>query len=446
MKKVDVLYLYEHVARELDVACAVKSIAEKHFGVHIELVHFPGGMGEAFAKFKPQTVLISHCYSAKNYHSILLEWRNSTFVNLSWEQLLSRATQEEKAPADIFAKECVVHQAWSDEFAEFLKDHDVVENNIFINGQPAYMLYKEPYRHFFCDRKELAKQSNLDENKRWIFFPENFWRGFYTDDEIDMLASQGYDRKRACEMRDHARASMQEIMQWCTEVEKYDDIELIIRPRPATPLNDFIDTVNKIIDNVPRQIHFIKDGSVREWILASDLVISSYSTSLVEAAIAGKAAYLLKPLPLADYLYVDWFDYIKHITTREEFCNSCLDGVDVSSTDELKDWTERVLLSRGDPIYNLAGYLAHLTKNTVTKNKITRKMVTKPGRLPLPKWMIYEYRKITQKKIRRQLKNLNDIRHECDQLEQQEINYRIEKWADFLTGYEYIFNRKDESK
>lgn len=39
MKNIDVIYLYEHAARELDVACAVKCLAERHYGLRIELQH-----------------------------------------------------------------------------------------------------------------------------------------------------------------------------------------------------------------------------------------------------------------------------------------------------------------------------------------------------------------------------------------------------------------------
>ena len=73
--------------------------------------------------------------------------------------------------------------------------------------------------------------------------------------------------------------------------------------------------VKEIIDIVPARMHFIKEKSVREWIMASDMVISSLSTSLVEAAIAGKPAYLLEPYPCPEFLQVDWQDYITTIST-----------------------------------------------------------------------------------------------------------------------------------
>ena len=104
MKNIDILYIYEHVARELDVACAVKCIAEKHFGIRIELAHSPGGLYRAFSKFRPHIVVLPLCYSAKNVSTVCLEWRKSLFVNLSWEQLLSEATRKEKGPDDEFAR------------------------------------------------------------------------------------------------------------------------------------------------------------------------------------------------------------------------------------------------------------------------------------------------------------------------------------------------------
>jgi len=230
MKNIDVLYIYEHVARELDVACAVKCIAEKHFGTRIELAQSPGGLYRVFSKFRPRIVVLPHCYSAKSFSAVFLEWRKSLFVNLSWEQLLSDATRKEKGPDDEFARKHVIHHAWSDSFANFLQDHGVPKDSIFINGQPAYMLYKEPYRRYFKQRLSLANIYNLNMDRKWIFFPENFWRAFHTEKDFDMLESQWFDRERAYTMRRFARQTMEATMKWCATIANHNDIEGAANP------------------------------------------------------------------------------------------------------------------------------------------------------------------------------------------------------------------------
>lgn len=439
MEDIDVIYLYEHVARELDVASAVKCIAEQHFGIRIELAHFPSGLYRAFSQFRPRIVVLSHCYSAKNFSKIFLEWRKSLFFNLSWEQLLSEATRKEKAPDDEFARNHVINHAWSNSFANFLQDHGVAKNNIFINGQPAYMLYKEPYRRYFKQRLTLANNHNLNMNRRWIFFPENFWRAFHTDKIFDMLESQWFDRERAYTMKRFARQTMEATMKWCATIANHSDIELIIRPRPATPLNEFKGAVQQIIGATPNRMHFIKEDSVREWIMASDIVISSYSTSLIEAAIAGRSAHMLEPYPIPEFLQVDWHNYITRIKTLDEFERVCTNCHTIADNSQLANWAHTEMLAHGDAIWNLADFLAKLCQGEVRHPPFpSRKIVTRPGRLRLPKWALFEYRRIRHKKVRRNMAaDFLPAMHENDHLNQTEIEERTNKWKRVLSGYDY---------
>lgn len=445
IQEIDIIYLYEHVARELDVACAVKAIAERHFGIRIELVHFPSGLPRAFRQFRPRIVVLSHCYSAANFDTILLEWRKSLFLNLSWEQLLSEAHRKEKAPSDEFSRKHVIHQAWSDSFASFLEEQGIPSENIFVNGQPAYMLYKEPYRRYFKERRTLAIEHNLDAKRRWIFFPENFGRAFFTDEEIAMLESQGHDRERAYTMKHFARQTMRTTMKWCAALAKHNEIELIIRPRPATPLQDFLNAVQESVGIIPERMHFIKNDSVREWIMASDIVISSYSTSLIEAAIAGKSVYMLVPSPTPDFLHVGWHNHIDHIRASNEFTKICLNSSVAIDNNQLDSWAQNLILSRGDAIWNLARFLARLCNGQVKCPSLpNRKTVTKAGRLGLPKWALFEYRRIRYNRKRRNQIIKDFVRRENDHLSQLDVLKKANDWKRILSHYDYCMNEQDE--
>ena len=437
MENIDIIYLYEHVARELDVACAVKCIVEQHFGTRVEIVHFPSGLPRAFRMFRPRVVVLSHCYSARSFPTVLLEWRKSLFFNLAWEQLLSEATQTEKAPSDEFARKHVIHQAWSDSFASFLQNQGVPSKNIVVNGQPAYMLYKEPYRRYFKERQMLAKECSLNVNRRWIFFPENFWRAFYSDDEINLLVEQGANRDQAYAIKEFTRKTMREVMKWCVPIAKHRNVELIIRPRPATPLKDFRNAVQQIIAIIPERMHFIKEDSVREWIMASDVIISSYSTSLIEAAVAGKSTFMLEPYPIPEFLHVDWQNYITRVKTLDEFERFCLNSV--SDNNQLANWAQTVLLAHGDPIWNLADFLAKLCGGEIQYPSFpSRNIVTRPGRLPLPRWASYEYRRLRYNKFRRTVVHKDFVRRENDNLDQEVIDRRTKMWEKILTEWDSV--------
>jgi surface carbohydrate biosynthesis protein len=438
MQQIDVVYLYEHIARELDVACAIKFIAEQHYGMRVELVQWPSGLPRAFRQFRPRVVVLSYCFTAENFSSILLEWRKSVFFNLGWEQLFCDATREQKTPNDGFARQHVIQHAWSDDFAGYLQEQGIPKENIFVNGHPAYMLYEEPYRRYFKQRFDLASQYALEMNKKWIFFPENFGWAFYSDARMEEWVRAGMNRDSAFAMRQFARLSLEKAMQWCEAIANKNNVELIIRPRPATPLDDFKTAVHQIIGAIPERMRLIKDGSVREWILASDVVISSYSTSLIEAALAGKRSYLLEPFPIPKFLHVDWHDYVPHVKTRDECASVCLEISPMRASHQLANWARATMLARGDAIWNLADFLARICGGKISLPAFpSRKTVTQIGRFRLPRWALFEYRKIRYKKARRHKPKQILTVHEQDYVDPIVIEQRTSKWKDVLAGYDH---------
>ena len=318
MQSIDAVCLYESVAREVDVLSAVKCIAEKRHGLRIELVQLGTAVAEAVTRYNPRVVVLPHCYQIKSYAPrIPLNWRKSIYLNLGWEQILYEGNREVKTPGDDFAKHFVLHHAWSDAFARYLEGQTIPKKNILVNGNPSYTLYESPYRQYFKGREELADQYALDPERRWVFFPENYAWAFYDNPFLRALVRLGATSEHIEEMTRFCHQSLEETIKWCAEVALEGDIELIIRPRPGTPLNVFKSAIGKILDSLPPRLHVTKSESVREWILASDVTVSSYSTSLIEAAIAGKATYLLEPYPVPLSLQCEWHDHVAHTRTKQ---------------------------------------------------------------------------------------------------------------------------------
>ena len=63
MKKVSILWLVEHVARELDVACAVRHLARKRHGVELEIRNVYYHAKELMQNADPQTVILPFFYT-----------------------------------------------------------------------------------------------------------------------------------------------------------------------------------------------------------------------------------------------------------------------------------------------------------------------------------------------------------------------------------------------
>jgi hypothetical protein len=237
--------------------------------------------------------------------------------------------------------------------------YGVEEKNIFVNGNPVYQLYLDPYRTFYKNKNELARIYNIDPKKRWIFVPENYRWAFIRDHSIQRrVQHEGVNEKELLGMREYAQESLVELLRWCNLLGLNKDIELIFRPKPATNLTEMQSFFNeRVSQEKSTGFHFIKGESVREWNMASDLIVSSFSTSLIEASIASKPVYMVEPLPLIESFEADWYQYLPIIRQQSEFIKICLEGN--SDVDKgLRAWAMKEMLANGDPIFGLASWVA----------------------------------------------------------------------------------------
>jgi hypothetical protein len=359
-ERIDAVVLYEVAPRELDVALALKCLAETRHGLRLEVAqqyeHYPAVVDN----FYPNVVMLPYGYHEGSHRRYLLEWPDAIYFNLAWEQFFYPGNRRAKSPQGEFAVRYVVHHAWSESYVDFLKEHGVPEANILLNGHPAYQLYLPPYRDYFQGRAELAARHKLVPTKGWVFFPENYNWAFYGEDSISEFIQRGQAPRQVQEMRDFATGSFAEAMRWCRTLVQTDDVELILRPRPSTMPDHLEGMARQVLKEIPAGLHIIAGDTVREWNLASDVVVSSYSTSLIEAAVAGKPAFILEPLPIPASLHVHWHDLVEHVTSEKKFLEACLGEPTATGGPALRDWAHETMLSRGDPIVRLADFLAEV--------------------------------------------------------------------------------------
>jgi surface carbohydrate biosynthesis protein len=371
-KPIDVLWLIEHVAREFDVACAVKAIAEHKYNLKVEVCNLYQHIQNFLVGFDPKVVVHPFVYFVKGAlatEEVFKRWPDAIHVNVAWEQLHYNAHKKIKAPADEITKTGVIHYAWGNFYRDYLLEHGVPESKVVVNGHPAYQLYKDPYRSFFQDRAALAQAHNLDLNKRWIFVPENY-RWAFAQKKIDFFVSLGGDRKELEELVKFSIPSLKLLLMACLRASNEDNIEIIFRPRPAVPTRNIQEFFKSEVGKETEKIKFIKEGSVREWILASDLVVSSYSTSLLEAAIAGKPAWMFAPIQIPDSLHCEWYDYAPKLGSPEEFVDICVGLINHGGDSTLAHWALKTLLPASDPIERLAADLKNLSQKTLNGRRV----------------------------------------------------------------------------
>jgi hypothetical protein len=434
MQGPDIIYFVEHVARELDVACAVASLARHRHGLRIEIFQNQYGMNQALQRCSPRLVVLPQCYKTTG-DTVLVNYLPShpepIYFNLAWEQLHYPATSKHKAPADGFTRKHVLHHAWGEFYKDYLGHHGVPKEHVVVNGQPAYTLYDPPYCHYFAGRTELAESFRLEPEKRWVFFPENYGWAFHSDLWLNLQVEKGgLDRDVAYGLREFCRRSLELVIAWCARVAESGQIELIFRPRPLTPKRELGMMMSRVLGRLPRNLHIIKDYSVRDWTMASDVTVSSYSTTLIEAAVAGKSAYMVEPLPLPEVLVAPWYMNAAVLKTLDEFEACCISATGNEATRPLRDWARSTMMSNGDSIANLVNQFADLCAGIVQRPPVPPAELLPP--LPCRPPLANAFRRTCRWLLRVlcDSKNAADFseRYEMDRFDENGVLNRVNRW------------------
>lgn len=357
-KKVDLVFFVEHKDRELEPIKLIASKLRSEHGLSSAILSIGFHMHHAL-KIKPKAFILPYLFSRKNWPaSLLIRKKNPThFVNLNWEQLLCNANLAYKKPRDEFSKSNVYHLCWNSEFAEKLLSFGVAEAKIKITGNPA----RDILQHFCLKngrdlRKTIADRFSLDDKKKWVFIPENYSWAFLTDLEIKKRINAGYSQDLAQGMRLYANQCIIEFLQFIHKLSTRSDYEVILRPHPGVTLQEYENVFNRHTGSVPKNLLISKELSIREWIAASDIIGSSWSTAVFDAKHAHKKCFLFTPFERPAFLDMPWFSSVPNIKSFEEFINFATNHEFI----QLED-----LINERGSVNRIADFIQTLTKETV---------------------------------------------------------------------------------
>lgn len=368
-ENIDVLFFVEHIDREIKGTLEVKRWLEenKNLKVHVASVDF--GLYQSWKKYSPKVLCCPYGTSTETNFIKLFTTRNPNIVcvNLNYEELLWRETERYKRPKDSFAKNKMIHFVWGENFLNFLIRQDVNKNHIHIVGKPEIQFLLEMKNEQGEElRKKIAKTEKLDINKRWVFIPFNDGVAFRTDEVIDKLAKAGANREFLIECRDCAKKQIDLLFNYIsTIIDKLQDVEIIYRPHPGVSVHFFEDVLrNYKLESKP-SIHINRSYSIKEWLCTSEVCISNWSTTMVDAQIIGLNNYIFKPSLLAPSMRNDWMNGFVPIETVEDFITA-IGKNKKNDSNNIVDWnyyidTRKPAVERwGDTI---SYYVAHYTPN-----------------------------------------------------------------------------------
>jgi surface carbohydrate biosynthesis protein len=366
MQDVDVLFLVEHVARELDVVTCLAAKLKRRFGLDVRVSPYYLDFERNLRTYNPKIVVVPFFYGAdalepKRYFS---RWPRATFINLAWEQILLQVDIGIKTPRDDAARTGVHYLCWTSEHRDFLSSHGVPQEHLLLTGNPTLQLYDWPYRKYFATRAELAERHGIDPERKWVFFPESYQYAFMSDVQLQSLIDfQNADAGLLNEAKLYSGRSLRQLFQWLSELCEPSDPIFILRPRPSTQSKHVIAALRETIGRQPRNIAVIKSDSVREWVLAADHVISSHSTTLIEAAIADKPVHLFSPEPMPRALDANWHGLVKALDNKDAFLSALRQWPVEADGRELAAWA-KTLFARPDALERACDAIGDIFKRS----------------------------------------------------------------------------------
>jgi surface carbohydrate biosynthesis protein len=362
MEEIDVLFLVEHVDRELDLVTCLMQKLESGFGITSQARGYYHDFRHNLTLWNPKVVVFPFFYGADHLQPIqyTTRWPHAHLVNLGWEQILNKLDVGMKIPRDEVSRSRVFHVCWTREHREFLAKNGVEPSHLALAGNPVMKLYDDPYRSYFKSREQLAKLYELDSTRKWVLFPESYQFAFFSDDHLKALvAQQNANENFLSQAKGYCERSLRQLFMWINELRGNDTI-FILRPRPSTTRDQMFNFLHRTVRNPSANLKIIKAETAREWILAADHVMSSHSTTLIEAALAGKPIHRFSPEPYPEAIASEWHGLVPLLSGRKPF----LDAVQREAVEPtglpLAEWARTRFLFAGDPFDAIAGWIARL--------------------------------------------------------------------------------------
>ena len=270
--------------------------------------------------------------------------RKTLFVSFNFEQMLSNFNEEAKRPKKGFITSRLHHFSWSDEYTDYLSANCIQREKIHQIQKPIYQALERmsDTHSLSIDNQLLGEISNFE---RVIFVPLTCLQGFKSDERVHKEFGGGILYQRAIIRRDFVKRSVNKIFHWIAELAVNETkMVFILRPHPSVPTSTYYEVFQQLGITLPSNVIISDNGTAIEWVTKSDVILSNYSSLLLDGLKYNIASFILQPYAFPEDISYPWFSYFTKIECYEslqdnlQFSNArsegkpITDGVDASAT------------------------------------------------------------------------------------------------------------------
>lgn len=317
IKEIDFMMIYEHKVRELENMCLIKYELERR-GYTVVIKHIEDE--EALDAVKPiyhaKVVMTMACYQNAS-----LEWHTKDFVSfdkvidMQWENIVYPKDER----AGVFKNYTgigreVVRVSWGEANKRRLIEAAHMDpRNVKVVGHVGMDFLRDELKGYYRSKEDLFHEYGLPMDKKVLLFASPFYADNLTEEYIaGMCRKHGEDWR---EYYDFMMRSEKTILQWMEKLcNERSDILIIYRPHPGH-IGVHMSEVAKKCSN----FKVISELSVKQWIIASDIVYTGNSSTIVEAFFAGRMCHLLFPYETTDGFELKLVSQGEKVRTYEEF-------------------------------------------------------------------------------------------------------------------------------
>lgn len=300
------LYIYEHSDREFYIASQVKAYLTD-CGYYCDISSLAFDFSYKVLSSRPDCVILPFLPKSDTPLGKFILKSNLNFLVMNWEQYLSESSSNYRSNIlkDYSRFDNVSFLSWTKSFTSFLVSNDIPLSRVY-KTKDYNLMFIERYNH---TRTSLRKNVLGDYNTL-VFCPMNYAWAFVGDNYVSSRVANGYNEKIAYEYIEYSKKCLYKFVVSIQNFAISNPRTLvIIRPHPSVSVNSY----TQLFSNMPENIIVSKDGEPRDLLIASDCLVTSWSTMALHKHLSGGRSVLFTPYNRPSFLNVSWNDFLPNV-------------------------------------------------------------------------------------------------------------------------------------